>query len=251
MVCPAYRLAPEHPWPKAHEDAWDTLVWVVQHATSSSPPDCLRNVSLETGFVLAGSSAGGNIAAVLVGKYLSKPPTLSSLTGDAAAAPPPNLTGLWIDSSMLFHSLPYVPAPYRDLHLSHEQNADAPGLLSKQAVGYIREAVRGDGGSSDFSPVNSPYFTSSESTGDKAGSGKEGRSWPRTFIQVAGMDPFRDDGIVFARMLGDLGTEVKLKVYEGVPHGFASLWPGLRVAERARREGVEGVRWLLGREGGG
>ncbi|GIX30600.1 MAG: hypothetical protein KatS3mg124_1072 [Porticoccaceae bacterium] len=43
-----YRLAPEHPWPAALEDAWDALLW----ANERSPA-----------VALVGESAGGNLAA--------------------------------------------------------------------------------------------------------------------------------------------------------------------------------------------
>lgn len=42
-------------------------------------------------------------------------------------------------------------------------------------------------------------------------------------IQIAGMDPLRDEGIAYAEALKASGVNVDLKIYGGVPHGFAML----------------------------
>ncbi len=53
----SYRLAPEHPWPAAHEDAAAALRWTLAHAASYGG-DPAR-------LVLAGESAGANLATSL------------------------------------------------------------------------------------------------------------------------------------------------------------------------------------------
>jgi acetyl esterase/lipase len=210
VVCISYRLAPEFPWPQAHYDGWDSLLWIADNASS-------LGASTSAGFVLGGSSAGGNIAAVLAQKSLAEP----------LAAP---LTGLWMDVSMLFANPENCPEKYKPLYLSHTQNENAPGLLSKQAIAYIRSASKGDGSSPDFSPINA----------ENAHVGM-----PRTFMQAAGMDSYRDDSVIYACMLKEHGVDVRLKVYPGVPHGHANIWPGLRVSREAKVDTLEGLGWLL------
>lgn len=213
VVCISYRLAPEHPWPQAHYDAWDSLVWIAANA-------CSLGASTSTGFVLGGASAGGNIAAVLAQKSIKEP----------LAVP---LTGLWMDVSMVFANAENCPEKYRHLYISAKQNEDAPGLLTKQAIQYIRSSFKGDGFSPDFSPVNAeqPHV-----------------GMPKTFIQAAGMDTFRDDAIIYWHMLREHGVEARLKVYPGVPHGHVNLYPSLKVSKETKIDTFEGLAWLLGRE---
>ncbi len=57
VVCPSYRLAPEHPFPAATEDAYDALCWA--HAQAGTfGGDATR-------LAVAGESAGGNLATLV------------------------------------------------------------------------------------------------------------------------------------------------------------------------------------------
>lgn len=128
-----------------------------------------------------------------------------------------------------------LPAKYRTLHTSWEQNKDAP-ILSRTACELFHDAYIDQERRDDklFSPLLWP-------------SGHEGT--PRTFFQVCGADPLRDDGLIFEKVLREeVGVETKVQVYPGLPHGFWSVFPKMEASRKFVEESVEGVEWLMERK---
>ena len=64
VVLPEYRLAPEHPFPAAVEDAWTALRWA-------------RSEAAGLPLIVAGDSAGANLAAVVAQRSIRDGPTLA------------------------------------------------------------------------------------------------------------------------------------------------------------------------------
>jgi acetyl esterase len=108
-----YRLAPEHPFPAAVDDAWAAIQWVAEHAAElGADPDRLA---------VAGDSAGGNLSAVM-----------TQLARDAGGP-------------VIRFQLLWYPATTGDLSLpSFTENADAPILDLAAVKGFTKWYVSKD-----------------------------------------------------------------------------------------------------------
>lgn len=71
---------------------------------------------------------------------------------------------------------------------------------------------------------------------------------PAAFFQVDGMDPLRDEGLIYASVLEDAGAKTSVKVYPGLPHGHWGFFPFLKSSALFRKEQIEGFGWLLGQK---
>lgn len=207
-----YRLAPEHPFPTAPNDCFAGLKYVATH------PE-LFSASLKKGFIVGGPSAGGNLAAVIAHKARDDP------TCFAGKGTP--VTGQLLQIPTLCHYKAY-PEKYKSSLVSMEQNKDAPGL-SKAAVEFTLTHYNPIPDHPDVSPI----LLSSH------------KDLPPAFIQVCGLDPIRDEGIVYKRILEEAGVPAKLIVYPGVPHIFDTLFPTLKQAGKYVQDFRDGLRWLI------
>jgi acetyl esterase len=107
VVSVDYRLAPEHPYPAAIDDAWAATQWVAAHGAE---------IGADAGrLAVAGDSAGGNISAVVAQRSRDEggPPILFQL--------------LWYPATLWDSSLP-----------SFRENADAPVLGSAAVATFSR-----------------------------------------------------------------------------------------------------------------
>jgi acetyl esterase/lipase len=112
VVSVEYRLAPEHPYPAAIEDAWAATQWVALHGAETAA-DVAR-------LAVAGDSAGGTISAVIAQRARDSggPPILFQL--------------LWYPATLWDASLP-----------SFSENASAP-ILDRAAVAAFSRWYAGD-----------------------------------------------------------------------------------------------------------
>ncbi len=148
---------------------------------------------------VAGDSAGGNLAAVVA--QVLRDHGITALRHQALLYPATDLT---------------MSSP------SVREHAHAP-ILDKRAMDAFRDHYVAPG--HDLrDPLLSPLF------GDLEG-------LPPALVQVADVDPVRDDGIRYAAALQAAGTPARLTNYLRMPHGFASM-PGAAglQARQQRRE---------------
>ena len=146
-----YRLAPDHPFPAATNDAFDSLKWIASNATS-------LGATPSAGFIVGGVSAGGQLAAITA--HLAKDEKLSR-----------PLTGQWLCVPLVLAE-GIVPEKYKSHWISREQNAHAPGL-NEESMGIFNKHWNPDWKSPLYSPFN-------RSSGFKG--------LPPAYIQVNGME---------------------------------------------------------------
>ena len=216
VIAPTYRLAPEHPFPTAFNDGWDTLSWVAAHASSALRADPAK------GFIVGGISAGGNIAN-----------TLAHLARDTALQPP--ITGVWLSCigvRLAPKDAHLLPEKYRARYLSREQPECVNSVVTTPAmVKLMAEFVKPDVNSKLYAPLLWP----------------EGhKGLPKTCSQVCGMEASRDEVLIFDDMLKGEGVETRVDLYEGLPHCFWHASKALPQARRWERDTTEGFGWLLG-----
>jgi acetyl esterase/lipase len=127
VVSVDYRLAPEHPYPAAVEDAWAATLWVAENA---------HEIGADAGrMAVAGDSAGGTISAVMAQR---------SRDAVDSGGPALHFQLLWYPSTMWDASLP-----------SFTENADAP-ILDVNAVAAFSRWYAGEVDASDPPPGMAP-----------------------------------------------------------------------------------------------
>lgn len=208
VVAPAYRLAPEHPFPAALEDVWRTLQWMADGGAEEFGVDCGR-------LALYGRSAGGGLAAAtslrlreerLVGiRYqVLVYPMLDDRTG-ADMTPDHKVPGVW----------------------SKTDNVAAWDAYLSDVTGCRQWGC-------DAVPVAAAPARASDL-----------RGLPPTYVEVAASDLFHDEDVTFARRLADAGVEVRLLEIPGTCHGFDALAPSADVSIAAVRDRHEALRSAL------
>jgi acetyl esterase/lipase len=158
---------------------------------------------------------------------------LSHLARDQALSPP--LTGVGLSIPLVF-DIHDPPAEYKPHLIAYEQNKDAP-ILDAPVMAQFLDEYGYDPHSKLFTP-----FAGEKSTWNF-------KQLPPTAFWVCGMDPLRDDGIVYDRVLKENGTKTRFKMYPGVPHSFWSFAPALDMSKKVIKDFVDGIGWLLEQQG--
>ena len=170
-----YRLAPENPWPAAPDDCEAAARWV-----AGSPADLGRKV---TSLVVAGDSAGGNLAIV----------TAMALRDAPAAVP-------------VIAQFPIYPAT--------DASKDYPSYATF-AEGFLltRDSMEWFQASYD---AEATHIRTSPLIGDLAG-------MPPAVVITASLDPIGDQGRAYAGALAVAGVPVIFREAKGNVHGFVTL----------------------------
>ena len=174
-----YRLAPEHKFPAAANDAIDSATWAVKNA---------ERLGVREGVVLAGDSAGGNLAAVAALRCRDR--------------------GVALKAQVLI--FPFTS--FDPVSRSSVEYGESYYLTRKQGAWFGAQYLSRPEDVLDpmFSPILAGNF----------------KGLPPSLVVTAEYDPLRDQGEAYADALADAGVAVTSVRVRGVTHGFIGL-PGI------------------------
>jgi len=203
VVSVDYRLAPEHQFPCAHNDAWDALQWLAHHGAQ---------LGLDSSRIaVGGDSAGGTLAAAcaIAARDAGLPLALQLLIypGCAKAATSPSHT--------LFGRGFLLEAAHIEYFFSH----------------YVRSAQ--DRSDWRFAPLDG--LRSDGHVADLAGVAP-------VWMGLAECDPLVDEGVQYADRLRMAGVAVDLEIYRGVVHEFIKMGRAIAQAEQAHADAARALK---------
>lgn len=196
VISTQYRLAPEHPYPAAWEDAEDAFGWAVANAD--------RLGGDKSRICVGGDSAGGNLSIAVTTRTqrAGKPSPACQLLYYAAVDNRP-VTEMRVDyaSARLFWSGFGLDVPFTEYVLRRV----FPGQQLSQ-------------------PEISPLYADNIA------------SMPPTLVASAGFDPLRDSDRAYAEALKEAGVPTRYLEYSALPHGFLQHTAITKEADRAVSE---------------
>jgi acetyl esterase len=171
-----YRLSPEHAYPAAPDDAWTAVRWVADNAAELG--------GSASKLVVAGDSAGGNLAA------------LCALRARDEGGP-----------ALALQMLLYPVVDWAGAFPSIEENGQG-NFLTKSTMQWFRHNYLGDNESLWVDPAVSPWYRE-----DLAGVCP---AW----VMTTSHDPLRDEGEAYAKRLIEAGVPTTAKRVDGIFHAF-------------------------------
>jgi acetyl esterase len=194
VVSVDYRLAPEHVFPAAVDDAYDALVWTAESLANGRP------------LVVAGDSAGGNLAAV------------SALRARGAGGP-----------SLALQVLVYPVTDYDLDRKSYHQYDGTEFIVNRRDMAWFWDQYTPDH-AARANPYASPLRAS-----DLSG-------LPPAYVVTAEHDPLRDEGFAYADRLRAAKVPVEHRHYGTQIHGFFTFVNLLDDGDKAVAEAGAAIR---------
>jgi acetyl esterase len=179
-----YRLAPEHPYPAAVEDAYAATKWVASELAGGRP------------LVVAGDSAGGNLATVTALRAREEGPEIAMQV----------LVYPGVDMDTTTEHM----QKYRDTHFLLNQ-PECDWFFDH----YVPNAA--DRTKPDVAPLRADSLD----------------GLPPTYLVVAGHDPLLEQCLQYGQRLEEAGVPVQLVRYDDQMHAFFTLPNLIDAANRA------------------
>jgi len=206
-----YRLAPEHPFPVPVDDGFAAAKWVVENPS-------LLSADLERGFMVGGASAGANLATIVAHRARNDP---------AFAKTP--ITGQILNCGPYLHPETTYPG-YESELLSMEELKDDPILSRRILIQYARWAQ---------APKTAEGYSVIM---------RDHKGVAPVLMLTAGLDPLRDEQLLYAKLLEQAGVKTKVMMYSGLPHVFNYFFPQFSAVAKMEDDIREGINWLLSDE---
>ena len=195
IVASDYRLAPDHQFPYAFNDAYRTYRYAVE------------NCETELGFrprkvLVAGDSAGGNLTAAITVRAIQD--NFRVPDGLLLIYPVVDMRRVFSPSLMWSVNDRIVPFVFLECcmsaYLGSPEDAKHRALDTRCSPALADETILS--------------------------------KFPPTRIVVGDCDPLMDQSIRFANHLASIGVDVQCKIFQAMPHGFCSfIWPIVGVPE--------------------
>jgi acetyl esterase len=187
VISVEYRLAPENPYPAGLEDCEAVTRWVLANSPSF-------NVA-EGAVIVAGESAGGNLAAAVALRLRDAHAILRPLA-----------------QVLIYPVLDTKDSPY-------SSRTEFAGLVVSKEMGEWFWASYSGGRDIDQDPYAAPLHATTLA------------DLPPALVMLGGCDLLRDEGRAYAQRLREAEVETEEVCYPGQPHGFINF--GFPVAEDA------------------
>lgn len=200
VIAVDFRLAPEYPWPAAAEDVYAVTEWAARNAVELGA-DPAR-------LVVAGDSAGGNLAAVTA--------VMARDRGGPAIA-----------AQLLLYPVigaDFDTESYQRYATGYYNTREAMMWYWDQYVPNAADRIH-------------PYADPARA---------EPAGLPPALLVGAGFDPPRSEGEAYIAQLAAAGVPTVHRCYDGAIHGFMTM-TGLELGAQARQQTWTDLRELLGR----
>lgn len=191
-----YRLAPEHPYPAAADDAYAAVLWAAGE--------------FDGPLVVAGDSAGGNLAAVA---------TLRARDEDGP--------------EIAYQVLVYPVVDHTMDTPSMEAYAEAPLILNRLGMHWFWDHYAPNV-EQRAEPHASPLRAESH------------EGLPPAYVLIAEHDPLRDEGLAYVEKLKAAGVPVTVRHVDDQIHAFFTLVNVLDGAAEAHRDAGQAIRRAVG-----
>lgn len=226
VVAPAYRLAPDHPFPAPVDDV-EVVLRALCGTGEAELPAVVGPVD-PTRVAGFGESAGGLLLALAALRTRTQASRNSGLSARPSAAGQRHP----LRAQVLLY-------PATNLVIERGDEASLPtgprlstGDLTRFATMFL--AGLGDDGTAHGPVRTDPHLASPLHAPDLSG-------MPPTLVQTADHDPLEDDALAFADRLLAAGTPVITTRYPGSAHGFLST---PRIAPAAKASVSQAVQFL-------